>query len=285
VDPQPDGTPASRHTYDGLAYISHADRFFAYGGSQAGNGYGTQVTWTFDPAAKRWTDRRPAGSGNSPTANCCNFTGEYDPGTRKVYMRDPNRLTAYDFDRNEWTVALEWPHSWGPGKTVVDTKRNLLFTVGSREFLVHDLSAGKDVSADWKTTGGDTIVNGYGSGAAYDSRSDRLVAWNGGGPYALDMGTRVWTRLSGAGAPAAQQGNGTFGRFRYVPDDNVFLLVNDVDDDVYAYKLTAGGGSASLLPPGRLGAVPPPGDWFDVLGSRWGEPGPGRPALLFRRTP
>jgi len=32
----PDSTPVSRHTYGGLAYIAHADRFFGLGGSQAG---------------------------------------------------------------------------------------------------------------------------------------------------------------------------------------------------------------------------------------------------------
>lgn len=271
ADPMPDGSPVSRHTYDGLAWISHANRFFGYGGSMAGNGYGTQVTWTFDPVEKKWRNMAPAGSDNRPATNCCNFNGEYDPASRKVFLRDPNWLCAYDFDRNEWTRIKSWSHDWGPGKGVVDTRRRLLFTLGSKEFLVYDIAAGTDVSADWMTTGGQPVIDGYGVGAAYDSKGDRLVAWVGGGVYVLDMATRAWTRMSGLGAPAKPQQNGTFGRFRYVPDDNVFLLVNDVDEDVYAYKLSAGGGGSGIASPSLgLGSGPGrhPGPWFNLLGLR-----------------
>lgn len=243
ADPMPDGSPVSRHTYDGLAFISHANRFFGYGGSMAGNGYGTQVTWTFDPMARQWRNMSPAGNGNRPGTNFCNFSGEYDPVSRKVFLRDPHWLCAYDYDQNEWTRVKSWEHTWGPGKGVVDTKRRLLFTVGSKEFLVYDIDAGKDVSADWVTTGGQELIDSYGPGAAYDSRMDRLVGWMGGGVFSLDMGTRVWTRMSARGAPAQPLGNGTYGRFRYVPEDNVFILANGVDEDVFFYKLASGGGS------------------------------------------
>src|SRR5688572_2431081 len=43
-----DGTPNSRHTYGGLAYIAHADRFFGHAGSLAGVGFARcDRTWTF----------------------------------------------------------------------------------------------------------------------------------------------------------------------------------------------------------------------------------------------
>jgi hypothetical protein len=246
-DPMPDGSPVSRHTYDGLAFIGHADRLFAYGGSMGGNGYGTQVTWTFDPAATKWTDRIPAGKENGPATACCNFNGEYDPDSRLVFMRDPNWLCAYDYDKNAWTHVREWPHLWGPGKTVVDAKRHLLFTVGSGEFFAYDIRGNLDVTSRWKTSGGDSLINGWGVGAAYDAHSDCLVGWTGGGVWVLDMQAKTWSRKSAAGGPAKQLENGTFGRFRYVPDDNVFVLANGVDEDVYFYKLTAGGGDASAI--------------------------------------
>lgn len=280
ADPMPDGNPISRHTYDGLAFISHANRFFGYGGSMAGNGYGTEVTWTFDPAARKWRNMAPAGSGNRPTTNCCNFTGEYDPATRKVFLRDPNWLCAYDYDRNAWTRVKSWEHTWGPGKGVVDTKRRLLFTIGSKEFLVYDIASGQDVSADWKTSGGDSLINGYGAGAAYDSRADRLVGWMGGGVFTLNMETKVWSRMSAQGSPAKQIETGTYGRFRYVPDDNVFILANGVDEDVYFYKPASGGGSAAAASdPGRRENRPA----VELSGNRVlfrrpyspAEPGPG----------
>src|SRR5262245_48838500 len=54
-----DGTPNSRATYNGLAYLSHSDRFFAIGGALAGNG-GARTPWTFDFDAKKWTAGAPA---------------------------------------------------------------------------------------------------------------------------------------------------------------------------------------------------------------------------------
>src|SRR4029079_157760 len=53
-----DGTPNSRHTYSGLAYLEHADRFFGQAGSLAGIGFAKcDRSWTFDFVAKKWTDR------------------------------------------------------------------------------------------------------------------------------------------------------------------------------------------------------------------------------------
>jgi hypothetical protein len=39
--------------------------------------------------------------------------------------------------------------------------------------------------------------------------------------------------------PTAPNQNGTYGRFRYVPSKNVFIVVNSVDENVYFYKFTS----------------------------------------------
>jgi hypothetical protein len=41
--------------------------------------------------------------------------------------------------------------------------------------------------------------------------------------------------------PTSGASAGTYGRFRYVPSKNVFVVVNDIDEDVYIYRLSAGG--------------------------------------------
>jgi hypothetical protein len=69
------------------------------------------------------------------------------------------------------------------------------------------------------------------------------VGWHGGDVYALNCDTKVWTAYTAANAPAPNQ-NGTYGRWQYVPKYNVFVNVNRIGDNVYFYKLTAGGGSA-----------------------------------------
>ena len=255
ADPMPDGNPVSRHTYDGLAFMGGPDRLFAYGGSMAGNGYGTTITWVFDPVAKTWTNRKPSGEGNRPQTNCCNFSGEYDPVTRKVFMRDPNWLCVYDYDSNSWSHVHERSHTWGPQKGLIDAKRRLFFTIGSEEFLAYDIAADKDVTAEWKTTGGDSAIDAYGVGAAFDTKADRIVAWTGSGVFTLDMDSRIWSKMPTSGGPKGRLGNGTFGRFRYVPDDNVFVLINGVDENVWFYKLTAGAGATGLQP--RSARTPP----------------------------
>ena len=39
-DPMPDGSPISRHTYDGVEYLTHLDALFGHGGSRARDGSG-----------------------------------------------------------------------------------------------------------------------------------------------------------------------------------------------------------------------------------------------------
>jgi hypothetical protein len=76
---------------------------------------------------------------------------------------------------------------------------------------------------------------GGGAGLDYDAAGDRLVGWHGGAPYILDLSTRKWSRGSADGAPSAQQQTGTYGRWRYVPDRKVFILVTGADA-VYFYR-------------------------------------------------
>ncbi|MBW8886708.1 MAG: hypothetical protein JF616_03025 [Fibrobacteres bacterium] len=267
-DPLPDGNPVARHTYDDLAYIGHAKKMFAYGGSRAGNGYATTVTWTLDIASKAWKNMAPPGT--TPQGACCNMSSDYDPVSKMVLFRDPYSVFSYDYDGNKWSKLLDWSHSWGPQKGVVVPARRLYFTIGSGEFLVYDIAAKKDVSASWKTTGGDSIIAGYGPGMAYDSKTDKLVAWNGGGVYALDLTTKAWTRMSSTGAPPAQSQYGTYGRFRYVPEENVFILVNDIEQNVSFYKLSAGPGTSNGV---RIPHPAAPGTGMQKLILEPGRPG------------
>ncbi|MBP7291617.1 MAG: hypothetical protein KBB21_33620 [Nannocystaceae bacterium] len=97
--------------------------------------------------------------------------------------------------------------------------------------------------------GGTSEGGSEGSGTATTGNVDRplgcnpaerqMVAWLGGGPYVLDLATKAWTRKSGTDAPVDDLAYGSFGRWRYLCEYNVFILVNSMDD-VYFYKHTAG---------------------------------------------
>jgi len=240
-DPLGDGNPASRHTYSGLDFIVHADRFFGQGGSRADDGGETRLTWTFDANTKQWTNRQPTGSAYPGAGHAYNLSCAYDPVSKKIYMRDPYNLYAYDYDANSWTGLKSWAHTWNEQSATVDPSRRLYFTLGTGEFQVWNIDQKQDVTSQWSTTGGSAIISALAPGLAYDPRADALVAWAGGGPYVLDLSSKTWTRKSSANVPASQISFGTYGRFRYAPEYNVFVLANGVDQDVYIYKHTAGG--------------------------------------------
>ncbi len=240
-----DGHPNARATYNGLAYIAHADRFFGLGGDLARPAGEKMVLadspWTFDFATLKWSDRKASGS-RPPTfvMNLCS----YDPVTRKVWWAETNPgargLYSYDYDANAWTKHSS-DDAFGRYTSAVDTKRRNLVMVGEGKVVAYDLQIPDPVQETWKTTGGDAFVGSASPGLDYDPVADRIVGWAGGAVYALDPGTKAWTRYDAPGAPAAtsngQYETGTYGRWRYVPAVDAFILVTSIDENVHFFKL------------------------------------------------
>ena len=72
----------------------------------------------------------------------------------------------------------------------------------------------------------------------YDAVQDRIVGWNGGDTvYILNPDTLSCTTVSYAGGPTAP-GQGTYGRFRYSPSLNVFVVCNNVNQNCHTLRLT-----------------------------------------------
>lgn len=265
VDPLPDGQPNSRHTYDGLEFIDHSGHMFAQGGAISPGGQGTSVTWLFNAETRGWQNTgskgRPEGYG---------IASAYDQASGSVLARSTKALWRYQVDTNEWTRLIDfslrplWPrYEVSRSKTgEIDTRRRLFWSVGSNDLLVWDIDQGRLVTGDWITTGGGQYTNvqrvrrsidqlfesGGGNvydspapGFAYDSKADQFVAWTGGAPRILDLKSKKWRTGSAAGAPEAQVLKGTFGRWRYLPNYNVFILINGVKSNVFFYKNMSGG--------------------------------------------
>jgi hypothetical protein len=257
-DPLPDGSPAPRHTYDGLAFLAHANRLIMIGGSD--------LTWTLDPTAREWRNMRPRDE--IVARPCCALAGDYDDASRSAIFHLVDRIAAYRYDDNRWeeladlTTPPFWPRyqNWDGKRAVLDSRRGLLWFLGSGLVMVWDVAARRDVTGEWVTsggspfsnadyvtghpeqrieTGGAEVITAEAPGADYDPVADEIVAWIGGDPWVLDLDSRVWSRRGTEGAPPAPQPHGTFGRFRYVARTNVFVLVNDVDQEVWFYKNAA----------------------------------------------
>jgi hypothetical protein len=237
-----DGTPNSRHTYGTLAYIAHADRFFGVGGSLYGVGFAKcDLTWTFDFDTKKWENRNPSGNGIQGVNSTC----AYDPATKKVWFCFPDgggwaHLASYDYDAKKWTEQSTGGADLAYGGCAVDTKRGLLVVMGGGKMKAFNLRADKLTAEVWQTTGGEEFLKQGGVGFEYDQTADKLVGWNGGKVYVLDPEKKAWTVNDPPGAPKPCNNNGIYGRWRYVPSVNAFVLVTGIDANVHFYKLTAG---------------------------------------------
>jgi hypothetical protein len=229
----PDGTPVSRHTYDGLAYIAHADQMFAVNGSMAPCGYLDPATWAYDFTAKKWSLKMAS----SPPKSFGTMA-VYDAATRNVYVKDQTNFYAYSQSTNSYKqlnsgqMAVDYHLS-----AAIDTKRRKFVMIGDGVQVI-DLATNKMTTMSTSNAPG-FVVTRESPGIAYDPVADRIVAWHGGrNVYALNMDTGVWTQVAVNSGPTASAPQwGTFGRWGYVPQYGVFALINDIDQNAWVFKL------------------------------------------------
>ena len=107
--------------------------------------------------------------------------------------------------------------------------------VGNGKVYAYDLRSGNTALQTWTTVGGDAFIAKESPGLDYDPVADRIVGWHGGSPYSLDPARKVWTVGSSAGAPPDVE-QGIYGRWRYVPAVDAFVVVTGIDHNVSFYK-------------------------------------------------
>jgi hypothetical protein len=96
---------------------------------------------------------------------------------------------------------------------------------------------GDHTRSELVTTGGDNIVDSGYPGLAYDAESGKIVAWNGGNTaYELDLESGAWTALSSPNGPGDANETGTYKRWRYVPGQKSFVLINGPNQNAYLFR-------------------------------------------------
>ena len=230
----PDGSPTSRHTYDGMTYIAHADRMFEVNGSLAPCGYGDAATWTRNFTNNTWQEMLAT----SPTTQFGTMA-VYDPATKLVYVKDTVNFYAYSLENNSYTQlnsasqAVDYHLS-----AAIDSTRRKFVMIGNGVQVI-DLATNQMTTMS--TTNAPALVTAQQApGVAYDPVADRIVAWQGGSNvYALNMATGAWSQVAtNQGPTAAAPTQGTFGRWGYIPQYRVFVLVNDIDQNAWVFKLS-----------------------------------------------
>jgi hypothetical protein len=232
-----DGTqPSSRHTYDALVYVQHADRLFVFGGSKTPCGYLADDTWTYSFADEVWERRNPTG----PIPHAVpGVVADYDPQTQRVFIHDDTSLYSYDIDNDSYELLAEGDSIDYHMTAVIEPSQRKFVIVGAGLVLSYDIADGSDPTrVALATTGADELVaSGY-PGLAHDpSGGGRIVGWNGGASvYSLSLADGIWTTLTGAGDPGEANETGTYKRWRHLDGTDAFILVNGANQNAWLFR-------------------------------------------------
>jgi hypothetical protein len=219
----------------------------------------------FDFDAHRWqpiADALSFGIGSKSAYDC--RTGHvWVQGTVSTYG-----LSELDPAADHWTMRRpnddDFRYSYGQTADIDPAARRMI-SAGENKVVVWNIADPTKVTRSYPALHGDVeILARPAPGMAYDFHAQTMVAWAGGTDvYTIqaDDANAVVTRRPAAavnqvtaGALAATP-TGTFGRFRYVPSRNVFIIVNSIETNVFLYRHTAGPGAAVDC---QSGVMPPP---------------------------
>ena len=247
----PDGLPRSRHTYDSLEYLPEPiDRFchFSDAAMYPQGGKKTTNVNCFNFQNLTWESKAP-----TLTTGAGIFTG-FDQTTNFLWMHGAegglgSRFVRYDILNDTWTGYGYDPRGstppWYSG--VVDPIRKKFIgvgwiTSGVGEVIMFDLLQPSNPLQVVQTTGDTEIIDQRYVGLEFDPVIRKIVAYSGGEMiYLFNPTTLHWERISPAQtntvSPGPPSSTGTFGRFRYIPSKNAYIVVHDADTNVFFYKL------------------------------------------------
>lgn len=243
-----DGSPAARHTYNLPQYDSVNDQMIVgYAGATAGEAGGTYYNCdAYNFTSSAWatkTDPPTLGSYGEAYQTLAAMDGS---GNYWMIYAGLAPLMKFDPTANTWTTyGSGYNYSGGAYCTAaVDTSRNRLVVIGSGFFTKTDLSS-PSTTTDCGGTPTSAVFNGQAPGWVYDPIGDRFIGWvNGSTLYTVDAATLLtWGTISVSGSTPPSDTdtgtwNGTYGRFRYVPDYDCLLLVTQAFNNVFCYKFS-----------------------------------------------
>jgi hypothetical protein len=229
----PDGNPASRHTYNGLAYIPETDEFLVHGGALCnGAGSADNRWWVGDPENGKWTFQ-----GGKATW-LLGYSLAYDSATGKVFESRRGPLYAYSPESDKWEKLTKTYGDIGLSSMTadIDPERRKFLLIGQGKAFVYDLVTKERTSFPLDKS--IALASAKAPGFAYVSSIDRFVAWAGGNElYLINPETWAISTVKTLGIAPASATHGTYGRFRYSEKYNGFVLVAGVERNVFFLKM------------------------------------------------
>jgi hypothetical protein len=223
--------PRSAHTYGNVAFSEATGLFYALGsiGTYPSGQSRTTLVLGFDFATSKWQ----RGADNPIT----DYGASAADAQGHLWYIAGQKLHEYDPVADSWTAHAADGVGYYYAGSAVDTKHGILaLTADGSSVSTYRLGT-VDKTQETITPSGLSAPLEGAAGLAYSPRLDRFVAYSGGSRLALldhDVG---WTEVEGTGdVPGPRASNGTFGRFRYSPARNVFVVVSSTTQNVFIWK-------------------------------------------------
>ena len=247
----PDGTPNSRHDYNGWIYLPITDEYFLYGGGLSNLGSFTDGNWVYSPASGNWTHLTP-GTHPATAVNGSIPANAYNSADGCLYMEETNLGNFWQYCRDSANNGKNWtlltgslgaaePCESDDYSATVDPSDGLWVCAGSGEIGTVKLASPYTPTKDATASGcnGNSIVAASAPGLAWDPIQKVAVLWAGGNSvleYNPVAHTCTTVTFSG-GNPNPQASGGTFGRFAYMPGLGGFVLFNAMNQNAYFLRL------------------------------------------------
>lgn len=263
-----DGNPSSRHTYHAMEYIPDPyDTIWLNGGSLWIIGSGSTSLYYFNLTSLTWENK---GFFDLPYQN--HDSGSvYDPITDSMFVRSKYYIRQYNLTDGSMIDRHRISAGWGSktSAAIDPINRKIIYlgeSMGHCQMGVFNIENNNfTLYSKSDLTGNTEIVCSTSPGLEYDPIIGKFIAW-GGEPDKLIFTDEVYiidpvTLEISKRYPSAQNNitptwsafNGVFGRFRYIPSLDVYILVNGISENVFIYKLSGtetspmGYGNTSIL--------------------------------------
>ncbi len=235
ADDLADGRPYAREIHGGLSYIAHAGQMLVWSGiSNLCEGNSLPNMWTLDLTSLEW--RRMAVSSGAAGYG----STDYDEATRSVFVHN-GRLWRFDLDTRIFTLLNGNVPTSRYETAIIDPVLRRFILMGDGVYEFFDISEGSSYEIQNRAAIDpecQPLIDAQRPGLAFDPIEKKIVGWAGGDfVYLLDPATHDCEVRQYPDGPGAPEGQGTFGRFRYFPSDDVYVLVNRANQNVFVLRL------------------------------------------------
>ena len=209
-------------------------------------GWPIDTNWLYDPEAKIWQRKADAtflsGGWYHGVLACVDSRGAKD----LVWIRTNTQLWLWNPETDVYTLrGNNLPYWTSDGyQLALHEKRSWLVGIGGGVMTVYDLwryKTGMVGELRVPTSGDDRATRQVGVGFVWHPPSGDFIAWTGGPDIRRINDSLTWRTVQPAAEnivdPGLPQPAGTWGRFRYAPGPDLFVVVNSVDRNVFLYRM------------------------------------------------